>query len=149
MKVAVLADTHGLLRPEVLQHVRGCDLVLHAGDVGDASILETLSSVAPLRAVRGNVDRGELAELPPTEVVECGEHLVYMLHIREDLDLDPAAAGFSVVVFGHSHRPLVERRDGVLFLNPGSCGPRRFSLPVTMAVLEVGEEVDAEIVPLI
>ncbi|MEM1247040.1 MAG: metallophosphoesterase family protein [Acidobacteriota bacterium] len=152
MNVTVLSDTHGLLRPEALAAAEGSDVILHAGDVGDPEILARLRHIAPLHVVRGNVDRGELAELPATVVCELGEHAVYMLHIREELDLDPAVAGFSAVVFGHSHRPLIEWNRDVLFLNPGSCGPRRFSLPVTLARLRIGdrgEPLDAEIVDLL
>lgn len=151
--MTVLADTHGLLRPEVIDLVRGSDLILHAGDVGDAEILDRLGGIAPVRAVRGNVDRGEtLAQLPSTEICEMEGRTVYMLHILEELDLSPQAAGFAAVVYGHSHRPSIERRNGVLFLNPGSCGPRRFSLPVTAARLLVGasdQPLEAEIVPLV
>jgi putative phosphoesterase len=138
VEVGLVSDTHGLLRPEVLPALEGCGLVLHAGDVGDAGILRELETIAPVRAVRGNTDHGALgASLPMTEWVEVGEHALYMVHIREDLDLDPSAAGVSAVVYGHTHRPLVEERDGVLYINPGSCGPRRFDLPVTVARLSV------------
>ncbi len=135
--VGLISDTHGLLRPEAVDALRGSDLIVHAGDVGDPSILHALGKLAPVRAVRGNVDGGPLAALPATEVVEVeGLHL-YVLHDRDTLDLDPGAAGFAAVVYGHSHRPLVEERDGVLWINPGSAGPRRFSLPITVARLHV------------
>lgn len=145
-----MSDTHGLLRPEVIPALQGCQLILHAGDVGGPEILEALGAVAPVRAVRGNTDHGAFgATLPLTEVVEVGRHTLYMLHIPHDLDLDPAAAGFSAVVSGHTHRPLVEERDGVLFVNPGSCGPRRFDYPVTVARLTVdGHGLSVRLIPL-
>ena len=134
--VRVLSDTHGLLRPEAIEAMRGADLILHIGDVGKPEVLDALREIAPVRAVRGNVDRGDWAEaLPLTEVVEIdGAHL-YLIHILDDLDLDPVAAGFAAVLFGHSHKPEIREKDGVLYLNPGSAGPRRFKLPVTCAQL--------------
>lgn len=141
-RVAVISDTHGLLRPSVAQALRGYDLILHAGDVGTGQVLDDLRAIAPLRAVRGNVDRsGRLGMLPHTELVDVGGPLVYMLHVLEDLDLDPERAGVSAVIYGHTHRPKIEHRGGILFLNPGSVGPRRFDLPVTMADLSVDEGV--------
>lgn len=149
VRIGVVSDTHGLLRPQVVDRLAGSDLILHAGDVGDPAILEILREVAPLRVVRGNVDGGPLRSLPLTEAVQVGGHLLYMVHIAEDLDLDPVAAGVSVVIHGHTHRPRLERIDGVLYLNPGSVGPRRFDLPVTMARLSAGPEgVEAEIIDL-
>lgn len=148
--VGVISDTHGLLRDEAVEALRGSDLVVHAGDVGDPAILGELRRIAPVHTVRGNVDRGEWAqELPVTEVVEVGPVLLYVLHDVATLDLDPAAAGFAAVIYGHSHRPEKETRHGVLYLNPGSAGPRRFKLPVTVARLTVdGERLEAEIVEL-
>jgi uncharacterized protein len=149
-RVGVISDTHGLLRPEALAALAGSDLIVHAGDVGDATILERLAGIAPVRAVRGNVDRGALAAaLPSTELVEVeGVHL-YVLHILEELDLVPGAAGIGAVVYGHTHVPKIERRAGILYLNPGSAGPRRFTLPVTLARLVVdGGELEAELVEL-
>lgn len=148
--VAVLSDTHGLLRPEVLEALRGADLIVHAGDVGSPEVLERLREMAPLVAVRGNVDHGSWAEaLPATEVVPAGEHRIYMLHDLQQLHLDPAAAGFAVVVSGHTHRPLAERRRGVLYLNPGSAGPRRFKLPISLARLRItGRMIEHELVEL-
>lgn len=148
--VGVLSDTHGLLRPEAVAALKGSNLLLHAGDVGSPEILDRLREIAPVVAVRGNVDRGEWSdELPPIEVVDVGGYLVYMLHDLGDLDLDPAAAGFAAVVAGHSHRARIERRRGVLYLNPGSAGPRRFRLPVTVARLAPGEGgLEAQIVEL-
>lgn len=136
-RVGVISDTHGLLRPEAVEALHGCDRILHAGDIGPESILDRLGEIAPVHAVRGNVDRDAWAErLAETEVVQMAGASIYLLHDRGRLDLDPAAAGFHAVVFGHSHRPSQERRDGVLYLNPGSAGPRRFRLPVTVAILE-------------
>lgn len=144
--IGVIADTHGLLRPEVMSALSGVSLILHAGDVGKPEILTQLEEVAPVRAVRGNVDKGVWAQqLPLTEVVEVGGVFFYMLHILEDLDLEPVAAGFQVVVSGHSHKFSMEEKKGVLYLNPGSVGPKRFTLPVTLALVKIrGEEVEVE-----
>jgi len=149
-RIGVISDTHGLLRAEAVAALRGVDRILHAGDVGAAAILEELTRLAPVTAVRGNNDYGPWAErLAHTEVVEIGETSVYVLHDLGELDLDPAAAGFSVVVAGHSHKPGIARRDGVLFVNPGSAGPRRFKLPIAVALLHIrGTEVEAEVVVL-
>ncbi|MCA9736316.1 MAG: metallophosphoesterase family protein [Gemmatimonadota bacterium] len=137
-RIGVIADTHGLLRPGALEALRGSDLILHAGDVGSGTLLPALEDIARVIAVRGNVDGGPWADLLPlTEVVEVEGRSLYLLHAEEDLDLDPAAAGFAAVIFGHSHQPVVRYRKGVLYLNPGSAGPRRFDLPVTVASLEV------------
>jgi putative phosphoesterase len=148
--VGVIADTHGLLRPQAVDALRGSTLIIHAGDVGKPAILEELRQIAPVVAVRGNVDTAPwAASLPDSEVVEVGTVSIYVLHDRGDLDLDPAAAGFSAVIFGHSHHPLIEERQGVLYLNPGSAGPRRFRLPITLARLHItGQQIDAEIVEL-
>lgn len=150
LTVGVISDTHGLLRPEAVAALEGSDLVVHAGDVGDPEVLGPLRELAPVHVVRGNVDRGAWArELPLDRVVEAGPHQLYVLHILDDLDLDPAAAGFAAVIYGHSHRPHRERRGGVLYLNPGSAGPRRFRLPVTVARLRVSEQgLEPEIVEL-
>jgi putative phosphoesterase len=151
IKVGIISDTHGLLRPEAVQALQGCELIIHAGDVGLRSVLEGLQEIAPVYAVRGNVDRVERSgELPLTRVLQVGEALLYVLHEREQLDLDPATAGFQAVISGHSHKPNMEWQEGVLYLNPGSAGPRRFKLPVTLAVIEVqGKALEAEIVELI
>lgn len=140
MLVGVISDTHGLLRPEAVAALRGVEHILHAGDVGGADILDRLGDIAPLTAIRGNVDRGErCGRLPETELVElCGQS-IYMLHDRMALDLDPVAAGIAAVVFGHSHQPLIEWKKGVLYFNPGSAGPRRFSLPVSVGFLEISK----------
>ena len=138
--IGVVSDTHGLLRREVLEVLAGAELIVHAGDVGDQSVLQELQLVAPVLAVRGNVDGGPgTGSLPLTRVVEAGRSTIYVLHRLSDLDLDPAAAGFAAVIYGHSHKSSVFWRDGVLYLNPGSAGPRRFNLPVSVATLEVGE----------
>ncbi|MFC6647492.1 metallophosphoesterase family protein [Granulicella cerasi] len=152
MRIAVVSDTHGLQREELLPALAGAEYILHAGDVGDNRILDALRKIAPVTAIRGNVDLyGDMALLPATEALELGGHFIYMLHSVHDLDLKPEAAGFSVVLSGHSHKPGVETRNGVMYLNPGSCGPRRFSLPVTFAwlVLEPGQSPHAEIVDLL
>lgn len=136
--VGILSDTHGLLRPEAIKALRGVDHILHAGDVGDPSILDSLSAIAPLSAIRGNIDaHGPCSHLPATEVIDLHGYTFYMLHDGQALDLDPVAAGFAAVISGHSHRPLIEWRNGVLYLNPGSAGPRRFSLPVSLALLTI------------
>ncbi|HEU4925284.1 MAG TPA: metallophosphoesterase family protein [Burkholderiales bacterium] len=137
-RVGLISDTHGLLRPEALAFLRGSDFIVHAGDIGDAAVLDELRCIAPLTAVRGNNDKGPWARsIAETEVLEVGEVLIYVLHDLAELDLDPAAAGFQVVVSGHSHHPRIEERDGVLYVNPGSSGPRRFMLPIAVAELHV------------
>jgi putative phosphoesterase len=147
--VGVISDTHSLLRPQALDELRGSDIIIHAGDVGDAAILGALRQLAPTFAVRGNIDHGDCAALPATELVDAGEVLFFVLHDIAELDLDPPTAGFAAVVSGHSHRPSTETRDGVLYLNPGSAGPRRFKLPVTVARVRVsGRELQPEIVTL-
>lgn len=134
LQIGIISDTHGLLRPEAVEALAGVNYILHAGDVGDIAILETLRSIAPVTAIRGNVDvSGACARLPATEVVELGGCLFYLLHAIQDLDVVPAAAGISAIVYGHSHRAEVQERDGVVYVNPGSAGPKRFQLPVTMA----------------
>jgi putative phosphoesterase len=150
MRIGVLSDTHGLLRPEVIPALAGVEHILHAGDVGDAAILDRLRQTAPVTAIRGNIDtRGLCAQLPGTELVELGGIAFYLLHDLHELDLEPRAAGIRVVVSGHSHQPRIEERQGVLYLNPGSAGPRRFSLPVTVAVVTiVAGRPTAELVPL-
>jgi uncharacterized protein len=149
-RVGVISDTHGLLRPEALAFLRGSDFIVHAGDIGDAEVIQALRALAPVTVVRGNNDKGAWAEaIAETEVLQVGEVFIYVLHNLAELDLDPVAAGFHVVVSGHSHHPLVERRDGVLYVNPGSAGPRRFKLPIAVAELQiVGRSVDARIVQL-
>ena len=149
MKVGVISDTHGLLRPEALAALSGVQHILHAGDVGDLAILNALREIAPVTAIRGNIDTsGPCAELPPTDFVELGGKLLYLVHSVKDLDINPVVAGVAVVVSGHSHRPSIEGRDGVLYLNPGSAGPRRFDLPVSIAEVDITGEIDARIVHL-
>ena len=137
-RIGLISDTHGLLRPQALEALRGCELILHAGDVGKPEILSALREIAPVIAVRGNVDTSEWARtLPETAVAEAGKIFLYVLHDLHALDLNPAAAGFHVVVSGHSHQPGKFERDGTLYINPGSAGPRRFQLPVTVARLNL------------
>ena len=137
MRIGVISDTHGLLRPEVLPALAGCDHILHAGDVGDASILDVLRTIAPMTAIRGNIDRnGPCAALPTTEAITLGERLFYLVHSIDDLDLHPAAAGIAAVLYGHSHQAAMDWKDGILYFNPGSAGPRRFHLPITVGLLE-------------
>jgi putative phosphoesterase len=149
-RVGLISDTHGLIRPEALDALRGSEIIIHCGDIGEASVLETLRTIAPVRAIRGNNDKGAWAGgIPSTDVVEVGGRAIYVLHNVAELDLDPSAAGFSAVVFGHSHKPAIEMRGGTLFVNPGSAGPRRFTLPVTVATLTLRSgRCDAEIVEL-
>jgi putative phosphoesterase len=160
--IGVISDTHGRLRPEAVAALRGCDLILHAGDVGDPLILTELGEIAPVHAVHGNTDLGELrAHLPPIAVVDLGSDdgvppkdgllgpVAYLLHDLEDLNVDPERAGISLVVTGHTHQPRVERKGTVLYVNPGSAGPRRFSLPLTVARIRVdGGSLDVELVGL-
>ncbi|KAA6462157.1 metallophosphoesterase family protein [Acidobacteria bacterium AB60] len=141
MKLGVLSDTHGLLRPEVLPRLKGVDSILHLGDVGDPAILDTLRDIAPVTAIRGNIDtKGPCARLPETEVLLLEGAYLYLLHNIETLHLDPAAARFAAVLYGHSHKATISRHKGVLYFNPGSCGPRRFNLAVTMGYLHVNRD---------
>jgi putative phosphoesterase len=148
MKLGIVSDTHGLLRPEVLPALKGVDQILHAGDVGKISIIDELAKIAPVTAIRGNVDReGACGKLPETEVVLVedsahGGRYIYMLHDLKALHLDPAAAKFAVVLHGHTHVPNFFTKKGVLYFNPGSCGPRRFELPVTVGLLTIGARGD-------
>ena len=149
-RIGVLSDTHGLLRPELLPALANVDHILHAGDVGDPDILTELERIAPVTAIRGNIDtHGLCALLPATEAIELAGCLIYIVHAREDLDLNPQAAGIGVVLYGHSHQPSIEYYHGVLYLNPGSVGPRRFNLPITYALLRIiNGHPQAEILPL-
>src|ERR1700758_894119 len=148
--LGVISDTHGLLRPEAVEALRGVDRILHGGDVGATEIIKELETLAPVTAVRGNVDGGAWArKLPLIEVIEVDSVSIYMLHILEKLDLKPEAAGFRVVVYGHSHVPKIEEKNGVLYFNPGSAGPRRFNLAVTVGKLIIEKsQVRGEIVDL-
>jgi len=150
LRVGLISDTHGLLRPEALAFLAGSDHIVHAGDICEPGVLDALAAIAPVTAVRGNNDRGAWAErLRETELVQAGEVWLYAIHDRAQIDIDPVAAGVGVVVFGHSHRPSVEERDGVLYVNPGSAGPRRFRLPISVGELTVlGRSVSARTVEL-
>jgi len=138
LRIGVISDTHGILRPEAEQRLAGVAHIIHAGDIGRPEVIHRLRRIAPLIAVRGNVDNGPWAEnYPDTETVRLGDHSIYVLHDVHDLQLDPVACGINVVISGHSHRPLIETKGGVLYLNPGSAGPRRFNLPITLATLDL------------
>jgi putative phosphoesterase len=149
-RIGVISDTHSLLREQAREALAGVELILHAGDVGKPEVLAELGHIAPVLAVRGNVDRGEWANaLPETQVTSVGGVWVYMLHDLSRLDVEPAGGGFGVVVYGHSHRARVEQKQGVLYLNPGAAGPRRFDLAPSVAVLEIdGGRLSARIVEL-
>jgi putative phosphoesterase len=150
MILGVISDTHGLLRREAVEALRGADRILHAGDVGDPEIIDSLAQIAPVTAVRGNIDTESWAQtLPQTEVVEIGGVSIYMLHDLGRLDLKPEAAGIHAVIYGHSHQPKIEMRKGVLYFNPGSAGPRRFQLPVSVGKLHIEDgKIKAELVEL-
>lgn len=148
--VGVISDTHGLLRPEAIKALKEVSLIIHAGDVGTPAVLDSLESIAPVVAVRGNTDRdGWACRLPLTEVVEIGGVSLYVLHDLSSLDLNPAASGFSAIISGHTHEPAVKNKNGILFLNPGSAGPKRFTLPVSVALLRIeNNSVKAELLTL-
>lgn len=150
-RVGIISDTHGLLRPEASAALQGSEFIVHAGDIGKAEIIEALSEIAPVTAVHGNIDKGETRALYPHDaVLQVSGCYIYILHIIDELKIDPVAAGFQVVVYGHSHKPAIDRKDGVLYVNPGSAGPRRFSLPVAVATLTISESgIDAEILDLL
>ena len=150
MRIGLISDTHGLLRPEALSFLQGCDYILHGGDIGGLPILEELAVLAPVTAVRGNNDHGSWAELlPQEELLQFEEVFVYVIHDVAELSIDPLAAGVHVVVSGHSHAPLLSEREGVLFVNPGSSGPRRFKLPISVGELLIeGGLVSARLVEL-
>jgi putative phosphoesterase len=150
IRVGLISDTHGLVRKEVIAALTGCQHILHAGDIDEPEVLVKLRKLAPVTVVRGNNDRGAWAEaIPVYDVVEFGAVSVYIRHDQAELDVDPRAAGLRVMMFGHSHKPLVENRDGVLFVNPGSAGPRRFKLPVAVGELLISSNrVDARIIEL-
>ncbi len=148
--VGLISDTHGLLRPEAVEALRGSDRIIHAGDVGDPVIVEHLTAIAPVTVVRGNIDREAWANAwPETDVVEIGGVQIYVLHDLSTLDLDPAVAGFGAVIYGHSHKPLIGREGRVLYVNPGSAGPRRFSLPISIGILTIdGATLSARVIEL-
>jgi putative phosphoesterase len=151
LRVGLISDTHGLFRPEARAFLIGCDYIIHGGDIGDPAILDELAAMAPLIAVRGNNDKENWsARLAETELIRIGNIFVYVIHNLDDLDIAPAAIDVRVVVSGHSHKPKVVERDGVVYINPGSCGPRRFSLPISVGELRVsGSAVEARTVELL
>ncbi|HEU0290852.1 MAG TPA: metallophosphoesterase family protein [Burkholderiales bacterium] len=148
LRIGLISDTHGLVREEAVAALKGCHHILHAGDVDEPEVLVKLRKLAPVTVVRGNNDRGSWANtIPVYDVVEFGSVSIYLRHDELELDIDPRAAGFRVMMFGHSHKPRVETRDGVLFVNPGSAGPRRFRLPITVGELLItGDQVEARII---
>jgi len=150
MRVGLISDTHGLLRPQASALLRGCDHIVHGGDIGDKKVLQELGAIAPTTAVRGNNDKGGWAQaLSGTELVQFEEVFVYVLHDLAELDIEPQAAGVAVVVSGHSHKPVIQERNGVLYINPGSAGPRRFKLPIAIAEMGItGKSVTARIIEL-
>lgn len=149
MLIGVISDTHGLLRAEAIAALQGVERILHAGDIEDPNTLEDLAKIAPVTAVRGNCDGGPLRDLPLSVALEIEGVNLYMIHILDDLDFNPEQAGFQVVIFGHSHQPRIQETRGVLYLNPGSAGPRRFKLPISVALLRLEKgRADAEIVDL-
>jgi putative phosphoesterase len=138
MKIGIISDTHGLLRPEAVELLRGCEHIVHAGDIGGPEIVPALEQIAPVTAIRGNVDKAAWARtFPATETVELSGVHIYVIHDLHALDLDPRAAGFAAVISGHSHQPKQEVKNGVLYFNPGSAGPRRFNLPISVGKLEI------------
>jgi putative phosphoesterase len=149
--VGLISDTHSLLRPQAIQALKGVDLIVHAGDIGSIDIIDGLSAIAPVRAVRGNIDKGTWAQqFPADDVIEIDGKYLYVLHNRHEIDLDPAAAGFDVVISGHSHKPSIDKVGGVLFVNPGSAGPRRFTLPIAVAKLRITPQaIEAEVHELV
>jgi len=150
MRVGLISDTHGLLRPEASAFLHGCDHIVHGGDIGDRKVLQELGAIAPTTAVRGNNDKGGWARgLSDTELVQLAEVFVYVIHDLAELDIEPRAAGVAVVVSGHSHKPVIQERNGVLYINPGSAGPRRFKLPITIGEMRItGKSVTPRIIEL-
>ena len=140
MRIGIISDTHGLLRPAAIKQLAAADHIIHAGDIGAPEVIEGLRSIAPTTAVKGNIDAGEWAKnYPDTALVVLGGRVFYLLHNLKELKLDPSAAGFDVVVSGHSHRPKIETRNGILYVNPGSAGPRRFNLPIAVAMVTLSD----------
>lgn len=150
MLIGLISDTHGLLRPEVLAALQGCERIIHAGDIGKPAVLDGLRALAPVDAIRGNIDTADWAQALPDRLdLQVGDLRVHVLHDLKELDIDPQAAGIDVVIAGHSHQPNIERRDGVLYINPGSAGPRRFRLPISLALLRLeGGNAQAELIRL-
>lgn len=149
-EIGVISDTHGLVRPEAIDALAGSELILHAGDIGKPDVLEKLRSIAPVIAVRGNNDKGEWVEaIPERETIQIESVSIHLLHIIQELSIVPQSVGIHLIISGHSHKPLIQERDGVLYLNPGSAGPRRFKLPVSIAQLRICDrQVEAEIIEL-
>ena len=149
-RIGIISDTHDVLRPEAVKALEGSEIIIHAGDIGGPEILDRLKILAPVYAVRGNMDGSSGGDsLPVTDIIEISGKLLYVLHNIAEIDLDPVAAGLAVVISGHSHRPHIAHKNGVLFINPGSAGPRRFSLPVTVASLKiVGDSINCDIIEL-
>lgn len=150
MLIGLISDTHGLLRPEALAALQGCERIIHAGDIGKPAVLDGLRALAPVDAIRGNIDTADWAQALPDRLdLQVGDLRVHVLHDLKELDIDPQAAGIDVVIAGHSHQPNIERRDGVLYINPGSAGPRRFRLPISLALLRLeGGNAQAELIRL-
>lgn len=150
MIIGVISDTHGLLRPQAVEALQGSDMIVHGGDIGSADVVKRLSTIAPVVAIRGNVDREEWAnEFPLTETIDVQGRIIYILHNLKELEFDPKVAGISIVISGHSHKPRLDKKDDVLYLNPGSAGPRRFKLPLSVARLQLtSQEIDAQILEL-
>lgn len=140
MRIGIISDTHGLLRSEATRLLRGSDHIIHAGDIGALEVIEGLRTIAPITAIKGNIDTGQWArDYPPTRLLELGGRALYVLDNLKEIDLDPAASGIDVVISGHSHRPMIQTKNGVLYLNPGSAGPRRFKLPISIATLSLSD----------
>ncbi len=148
--VGIISDTHNLLRPEAIKALEGSDCIIHAGDIGSLEIIEKLKSIASVYAIRGNIDKPPWGNtFPDKDVFEISDKYIYVLHNIHEIDLDPAAAGFDVVISGHSHEPIIERKNGVLYINPGSAGPRRFKLPISIAKLQIdNDSISADLIEL-
>ncbi|WP_300464855.1 metallophosphoesterase family protein [Desulfobacula sp.] len=148
--IGIISDTHNLLRLEAINALKGSEIIIHAGDIGNSEIIDRLKIIAPVFAVRGNIDKSAWGDtLPISDVIEISGKFIYLLHNIHEIDLDPVAAGFDAVISGHSHKPKIENKNGVFFINPGSAGPRRFSLPVTVAILQiVGKNISCDLIEL-
>ncbi len=148
--IGVISDTHGLLRPETIKYLKDVDLIIHAGDVGSEKVLNDLKQIAPVYAVRGNCDQEEWAKkLPRTEIVEVASNLIYLIHDIQQINIDPKTAGLSIVIYGHSHRPAIDKKEGIYYLNPGSIGPKRFNLPISLAKIIIEDKkINIEIIEL-
>jgi uncharacterized protein len=149
--IGIISDTHNLLRLEAVNALKGSEIIIHAGDIGSPEIIDRLKNIAPVYAVRGNIDRSPWEDtLPTTDIIEISGKFLYVLHNIHEIDVDPVAAGFDAVISGHSHKPNIENKNGVFFINPGSAGPRRFSLPVTIARLQiVGDSISCDVIELV